>query len=163
MTPVTPWEYFLIFSPVPATIVALLVLAIPPLDDLAPHAVTAVLDGFCPAAVPNFWCRIPRPAPWMAAVHAFIYVVFLVVSIHMFFWIRFGRYEKPRNYVPGSLPLWHQVTAALIWLFMVIGGQVFPLRAPPLSYVGLLFPMLGLTFAIMMTRGLAISLRFRQP
>ncbi len=162
MTPVTAREWVLIFSPVLATVFALLLLAIPPLDEWSTRGVTAILGSFCPNAAPNFWCRIPRPAPWMAAVQVFIYVAFLVASAYVFCWILFGRYEKPKNYVPGSSSSWLQFVCVFIWLFMAIGGQVFPQRASPLSYFGLLFPMLGLSFAIMCARGLAISLRFRR-
>jgi hypothetical protein len=60
------------------------------------------------------------------------------------------------------MPIHYQFGVMCFWLFILVGGQLFPQRAPPLSYLGLLFTVLALSVALACIRGLMISLKFRK-
>ncbi len=98
----------------------------------------------------------------MAAVQAADYLVFVLESIYYVRWIGFGSFEKPPHYVPGSLSSVKWFVNACIWLFVLDGGQVFPQRASPMSYFGLVFTMLVLSVGLFSIRALAISSKYRR-
>ncbi|MFZ5782961.1 MAG: hypothetical protein ACOY4R_22400 [Pseudomonadota bacterium] len=160
MKPDTSIEWALIFNAFPTTALALLILALPPIDRLATQVLASVLEAVCATSIPTFWCRIPVPPPFLAVVHVVDYVAFLFVSAYFVFKVGFATYVKPVNYAPGTLPVYYQLGALCFWLFMAAGGQVFPLRTPPLSYLGLLFAALALSVGVACIRGLMISLRY---
>lgn len=161
MTPVLVWEWILILSPIPVTILAYLALTTSSLEGTSIGLVTTLLDGLCSAGTLAFWCQLPRPFTVLTAVQFLSFVWFVAMSAYVFWRVRFGRYDKPLNYMPGAATAFEMASWAAIWLFMLIGGQVFPYRAAPLAEPGLLFSMLGLSLGIMAIRMLAISLRFR--
>ena len=161
MTPVAVWEWILILSPIAATILAYVALTNPSLEAKAVSLTTSILDGMCSSGAPAFWCRLPKPVTMLAAVQFLSFLWFVAVSAYIFWRVRFGPYTKPLNYVPGAATFFEMVSWAVIWLFMLIGGQIFPYRGATLAEPSLLFSMLGLSLGIMSLRMFAISLRFR--
>jgi hypothetical protein len=111
--------------------------------------------------MPAFWCRTPKPVTLLTAVQFLSFLWFLAASAYMFWRVRFGPYRKPPAYIPGSASFFEMVSWAAIWLFMLIGGQIFPYRGMPLAEPSLLFSMLALSLAILSLRMLAVALRFR--
>lgn len=162
MTPVSAKEYALIFSPLPITGVALMLLTMPSVDDASKRILAVVLDHLCAQSVPTFWCRVPRPISSLAVVQAFNYLAFLFASLYFILWIFVCNYSRPSNYVPGSAPRLHQWGWALWWLFIIVGGQLLPQRTPPWSAGGLLFTVLALSTGLGFIRFLAVSLKFQR-
>ena len=155
-------EYALVFSALPATVVGILVFSVPPIDRWTAQWLSFFLEVVCGASVPTFWCRVPRPVPWLAVVQFADYLVFLLASGYFVVWIQGGKYRKPPNFRAESLSQFHRVVGALVWLFVLAGGQVFPQRASPFSYFGLIFTVVAFSFALLCIRGLAIHHKFRQ-
>jgi len=162
MTPLARWEWLVGLSPVAATILAYLALTNLSLEAPAVGFTAGALDGLCSAGMPAFWCRTPKPVTLLTAVQFLSFLWFLVASAYMFWRVRFGPYQKPPAYVPGSASLFEMASWAGIWLFMLIGGQIFPYRDQPLVEPSLLFAMLGLSLGLLSLRMLAVALRFRQ-
>ena len=161
MTPVAVWEWILILSPIPVTILAYVALTNPTLEAKAVGLTASILDSMCSSGAPAFWCKIPKPMTMLTAVQFLSFLWFVAVSAYIFWRVRFGSYTKPLNYVPGAATFFEMVSWGVIWLFMLIGGQIFPYRGATLAEPSLLFSMLGLSLAIMSLRMFAISLRYR--
>jgi hypothetical protein len=162
MTPLLRWEWLVGLSPVAATILAYGALANPALEGAAIGFTAGALDGLCAAGLPAFWCRVPKPVTLLAAVQFLAFLWFILASAYMFWRVRFAPgYPKPAAYVPGSASLFEMASWGAIWLFMLIGGQIFPYRGQPLAEPSLLFAMLGLSLAVLSLRMLAVALRFR--
>ena len=145
MTPILVWEWILVLSPIPVMVLAYVVLAN-----------TGLAEG-----LPAFWCRLARPATLITAVQFLSFLWFVAMSVYLFWRVRFAPYAKPANYVPGAASFFEMASWAVIWLFMLIGGQVFPYRGAALAEPSLLFGMLGLSLGLLSLRMLAVSLRFR--
>ena len=161
MTPLARWEWLVGLSPVATTILAYLALATLSLEAPAVGFTAGALDGLCAAGMPAFWCRTPKPVTLLTAVQFLSFLWFLVASAYMFWRVRFGPCKKPPAYIPGSASLFEMASWSGIWLFMLIGGQIFPYRGQPLAEPSLLFAMLGLSLGILSLRMLAVALRFR--
>jgi len=161
MTPLARWEWLVGLSPVATTILAYLALTNLSLEAPAVGFTAGALDGLCAAGMPAFWCRTPKPVTLLTAVQFLSFLWFLVASAYMFWRVRFGPYKKPPAYIPGSASLFEMASWSGIWLFMLIGGQIFPYRGQPLAEPSLLFAMLGLSLGILSLRMLAVALRFR--
>ncbi|WP_289296052.1 hypothetical protein [uncultured Reyranella sp.] len=162
MTPLLTWEWVVGLSPIAATVVAYVALANLSLEGAAVGFTTRALDGLCAGGLPAFWCRMPKPVTLLAAVQFMAFLWFILASAYMFWRVRFAPgYPKPPAYVPGSASLFEMASWGGIWLFMLIGGQIFPYRGQPLAEPSLLFAMLGLSLALLSLRMLAVSLRFR--
>lgn len=161
MTPLARWEWAVGLSPVAATVLAYVVLTGLSLEGAAVGFTAGALDGLCATGMPAFWCRVPKPVTLLAAVQFLSFLWFIVASAYLFWRVRFGPYQKPPAYIPGSASLFEMASWAGIWLFMLIGGQIFPYRGVPLAEPSLLFAMLGLSLGLLSLRMLAVSLRFR--
>jgi len=161
MTPILVWEWILILSPIAATVLAYVVLANTALAEGAVGFTGKTLDGLCAAGLPAFWCRLAKPATLLTAVQFVGFLWFVAMSVLLFWRVRFAPYAKPASYVPGAASLFEMVSWGGIWLFMLIGGQVFPYRGAALEEPSLLFAMLGLSLGLLSLRMLAVSLRFR--
>ncbi len=161
MTPLARWEWLVGLSPVATTILAYLALTNLSLEAPAVGFTAGALDGLCAAGMPAFWCRTPKPVTLLTAVQFLSFLWFLVASAYMFWRVRFGPCKKPPAYIPGSASLFEMASWSGIWLFMLIGGQIFPYRGQPLAEPSLLFAMLGLSLGILSLRMLAVALRFR--
>ena len=161
MTPLARWEWLVGLSPVATTILAYLALTNLSLEAPAVGFTAGALDGLCAAGMPAFWCRTPKPLTLQTAVQFLSFLWFLVASAYMFWRVRFGPCKKPPAYIPGSASLFEMASWSGIWLFMLIGGQIFPYRGQPLAEPSLLFAMLGLSLGILSLRMLAVALRFR--
>ncbi len=155
-------EYALVYSVLPTTAVALTLLEIPQINDASRHALQIILDPLCAYSVPTFWCRVPRPIPSWAAIHAFNYAAFMLASLYFVVWISAGNYRKPADYAPGSASRLHQWGWALCWLFVVAGGQLLPQRTPPWTWMGFVFMALALSTGLFFIRFLMVSLKFRR-
>lgn len=162
MTPLLRWEWIVVLSPIAATILAFIALSTAPLGEGAARAVDAILDGMCSSGAPAFWCRSPRPATVLTAIHFVSFVWFVAMSAFVFWRVRFGPYDRPPNYVPGAASVFEMASWALIWGFMLIGGQVYPYRGVTLAEPSLVFSMLALSLGLLSLRMLAIALRFRR-
>lgn len=159
-------ERLLLWSSLPSALVALIVLAFPPLDQLAPAWLGSILDRICEIAPPTFWClKMPRPVPWLITIHAVAYLPFVVASVRLVILVWTGRLPKPQKYVEGSLPILTQLLLAAFWLFVAAGGQF--LVPPKLMYVsiyaGLAWSLGYLCFALCALRFVAIALKYRRP
>jgi hypothetical protein len=161
MTPLARWEWLVGLSPVAAMVLAYLALTNLSLEAPAVGFTAGALDGLCAAGMPAFWCRTPKPVTLLTAVQFLSFLWFIVASAYMFWRVRFGPYQKPPAYIPGSASLFEMASWGGIWLFMLIGGQIFPYRDQPLAEPSLLFAMLALSLAILSLRMLAVALRFR--
>lgn len=161
MTPLARWEWLVSLSPVAATILAYVMLANLPVEEAAVGFTAGALDGLCAAGLPALWCRVPKPVTLLAAVQFLSFLWFIVASAYMFWRVRFGPYQMPPAYIPGSASLFEVASWGAIWLFMLIGGQIFPYRDQTLAEPSLLFSMLALSLAILSLRMLAVALRFR--
>lgn len=161
MTPILAWEWIVVLSPIPAMVLAYLVLAHTTMGEGAVAFTDKTLDGLCAAGLPAFWCRLVRPATLLTAVQFLSFLWFVAMSACLFWRVRFTPYAKPVNYVPGAASLFEMTSWAAIWLFMLIGGQVFPYRGAALAEPSLLFGMLGLSLGLLSLRMLAVALRFR--
>ena len=162
MTPLLRWEWMVGLSPVVATILAYLALTNLALEGPAVGFTAGTLDGLCATGLPALWCRVPKPVTLLAAVQFLAFLWFILASAYMFWRVRFApNYEKPPAYTPGSASLFEMASWGGIWLFMLIGGQIFPYRGQPLAEPSLLFAMLGLSLALLSLRMLAVALRFR--
>ena len=161
MTPILVWEWILVLSPIPAMVLGYLVLANTTFGEGAVALTEKTLDGLCAAGLPAFWCRLAEPATLLTAVQFLSFLWFVAMSVVLFWRVRFAPYAKPAHYVPGAASLFEMASWAAIWLFMLIGGQVFPYRGATLEEPSLLFGMLGLSLGLLSLRMLAVSLRFR--
>ena len=162
MMPLLRWEWMVGLSPIVATVLAYLALTKLPLEGAAIGFTAATLDGLCAAGLPVFWCRVPKPVTLLAAVQFLTFLWFILASAYLFWRVRFTPgYPKPPAYIPGSASLFEMASWGGIWLFMLIGGQIFPYRGAALAEPSLLFAMLGLCLALLSLRMLAVSLRFR--
>ncbi len=155
-------EWALILSSIPATLVACVVLAVPPIDRLSVQGLSLLLDDVCPAAVPTLWCQIPRPLPWLATVQAVNYFVFLLISAYFVFRIALGSNEKPPLYVRGTFPVAAYVFGTGVWIGVVLGMQLFTPRVSPFSYFGLILSVAWLALGLSAIRALAIAIKFRR-
>jgi hypothetical protein len=161
MTPILAWEWILVLSPIPAMVLAYIVLANTALAEGAVGFTAKALDGVCASGLPAFWCRLAKPATLLTAVQFLSFLWFVAMSAYLFWRVRFAPYDKPANYVPGAASFFEMASWAVIWLIMLTGGQVFPYRGAALEEPSLLFGMLGLSLGLLSLRMLAISLRFR--
>lgn len=162
MTPLLRWEWMVGLSPIAATILAYLALTNLSLEGAAIGFTVGALDGLCAAGLPVFWCRVPKPVTLLAAVQFLAFLWFIAASAYLFWRVCCApAYPKPPAYTPGSASLFEMASWGGIWLFMLIGGQIFPYRGAPLLEPSLLFAMLGLCLALLSLRMLAVSLRFR--
>lgn len=164
LSPETPKEWALTLSPVAVAIGAMLILKIPLVDRFVIHSIGGILDAVCSLPIPTFWCRVPRPIPWIAAVHLLAYAGFILVSLYIVYWVRFGDYRKPSRYIPGSAKDYHVLIYFLWWLLLVAGGQVIPkARFSSFSIFGLVvFSIPALCLGLASIRALAIVYRFRK-
>lgn len=164
---VSSWrERLLLLSPFPFALAAMMVLSVPPLDQLAPTLLARVLDGVCSDSIPILWCwKVPQSTPWILVIHAAIYLWFLGMSAYLVLSVMTGRIPKPRRYVEGSFPLGLSLACAALWLFIVAGGQFFAQ-----TRLGYLFPYFGLflcvaflCLALNALRVIAVTLKYRRP
>jgi hypothetical protein len=164
LSPETPEEWALTLCPIAVAIAAMIILGIPLIDRLVTNSIGDILDVVCSVPLPTFWCRVPRPVPWIAAIQLFAYAGFLVASFYIVYWVRFGDYRKPSRYVPGSARDYHVLGYFLWWLFLVAGGQVLPqARFSAFSLFGLVaFSMPALCLGLASIRALAVVYRFRK-
>lgn len=160
--PASASEWALVLSSLPVTLVACVVLAVPPIDRVAVQGLSSLLDDVCGTALPLLWCRAPRPLPWLATVQAVNYLVFLLLSAFFIIRITFGKHEKPALYIPGSLPVWVYLFGTILWIGVALGMQLFTPKVSPFSYFGLLISMMWLFIGLSSIRALTIAVRFRR-
>jgi len=160
--PASVTEWALVLSSLPVTLIACVVLAVPPIDRLAVQGLSSLLDDVCRTALPLLWCRAPRPLPWLATVQAVNYPVFLLMSAYFVIRITFGKQEKPPLYIPGSLPVWVYLFGTVCWIGVALGMQLFTPKVSPFSYLSLVLSMMWLFIGLASIRALAIAAKYRR-
>lgn len=157
-------ERLLLWSLVPCAAIAFFFLSLGEIDRLAPIWLASLLDKLCPNPIPNFWCMMPRPIPWLVAVHAVVYCAFVLVSLYLVFAVASGKIPKPLRYVEGSLPIYTQLFLLSFWLFLVAGGQFMVGRLSHISPTAAFFvSLMYLSFGLCAARNLAISIKYHRP